>query len=65
MEIAIEKELIAKISEAIERIEGGTFGICEMCESDISLERLKARPVTTQCIDCKTKEEAAENALGI
>ena len=60
-----ERRLIAKISEAIERIEAGTYGICETCESDISIKRLKARPVTTQCIDCKTTEEAAENALGI
>ena len=32
---------------------------------DISIERLKARPVTTFCIDCKTKEEAFEKSLGL
>ncbi|MBU4415325.1 MAG: TraR/DksA C4-type zinc finger protein, partial [Proteobacteria bacterium] len=32
---------------------------------DISIKRLKARPVTTQCIECKTTEEALEKALGI
>ena len=60
-----ERKLIAKIREALERIEGGTYGTCENCGEDISIKRLKARPVTTQCIDCKTKEEATENALGI
>lgn len=60
-----ERKLIAKIREALERIEGGTYGTCENCGEDISIERLKARPVTTQCIDCKIKEEATENALGI
>jgi len=60
-----ERKLIVKIRDALERIENGTYGICEACESEISIKRLKARPVTTQCIDCKTKEEAAENALGI
>ena len=60
-----ERKLIVKIREALERIDNDTYGICEACESEISIKRLKARPVTTQCIDCKTKEEAAENALGI
>lgn len=60
-----EHKLIKKVKKALDRIEAGTFGICETCGDDISIERLKARPVTTQCIDCKTKEEAFEKALGI
>jgi DnaK suppressor protein len=60
-----EAKLIKKIRAALERIEGGRYGICESCGEDISIERLKARPVTTQCIDCKSKEEALEKALGI
>jgi DnaK suppressor protein len=55
-----ERKLIVKINEALARIEAGTFGICEMCGEDISEERLKARPVTTLCIDCKTEEEEKE-----
>ena len=60
-----ESKLIKKIKKALDRIENGTFGICESCGEDISVKRLKARPVTTQCIECKTKEEAMEKALGI
>ncbi len=60
-----EHKLIKKIRSALERIENGTFGTCEQCEEEISIERLKARPVTTQCIDCKSKEEALEKALGL
>ncbi|MBA4368511.1 MAG: RNA polymerase-binding protein DksA [Desulfobacterium sp.] len=60
-----EHKLIKKIRSALERIENKTFGICEQCEEEISIERLKARPVTTQCIDCKSKEEALEKALGL
>ena len=60
-----ERKLILKIRGALERIDTGTYGICDSCSEDISVKRLKARPVTTQCIDCKTKEEAMENALGI
>ena len=60
-----ESKLILKVKKALVRIETGTFGICESCGEDISFDRLKARPVTTQCIDCKTKEETLEKALGL
>ncbi len=60
-----ENKLIKKIRKALDRIEDGTFGICESCGEEIGMERLKARPVTTQCIECKTKEEAMERALGL
>ena len=60
-----EHKLIKKIKKALNRIETGTFGICDTCGEPISIKRLKARPVTTQCIDCKTKEEAKEKALGL
>jgi len=53
-----ESKLIRKIQRSLENLENGRFGICEMCENEISIERLKARPVTTHCIVCKTKMEA-------
>jgi DnaK suppressor protein len=59
-----ERKLISKIREAIDRIEDGEFGVCESCGDDIGIERLKARPVTTLCIDCKRKQEASEKARG-
>ncbi|PLX93125.1 MAG: RNA polymerase-binding protein DksA [Desulfuromonas sp.] len=55
-----ERKLIAKIREALDRIEDGNFGECESCEEEIGIERLKARPVTTLCIDCKTEQERQE-----
>ncbi|HEY5599310.1 MAG TPA: TraR/DksA C4-type zinc finger protein [Candidatus Manganitrophaceae bacterium] len=55
-----EQKLLKKIDEAIERINAGAFGICESCGGPISAKRLKARPVTTLCIECKTKQEAEE-----
>ena len=60
-----EAKLIKKIKKTLDRVENGTFGICEKCGEEISIKRLKARPVTTQCIDCKTEEEALEKALGL
>lgn len=55
-----EQKLLKKISDAIARISDGSFGICEACGEKISAKRLKARPVTTLCIDCKTEEEEQE-----
>ena len=55
-----ERKLINKIRQAIERIDDGTFGLCESCEEMIGVERLRARPVTTLCIDCKTEQERQE-----
>jgi len=58
-----ERKLINKIKEAMQRIDDGEFGICEACGEDISEARLKARPVTTLCIDCKMEEERKEKLL--
>lgn len=58
-----QKMLIQKIQRALERIEDKTFGICEECGEDIPVKRLKARPVTTLCIICKSRLEAHERAV--
>lgn len=60
-----ELKLIKKIKKALDRIDNGTFGVCESCGDPIGEKRLNARPVTTQCIDCKEAEEATERALGL
>jgi DnaK suppressor protein len=57
-----EQRLIKKIDEALARMDQDTYGICERCEEEIPYPRLKARPVTTLCIDCKTLEEQEEKA---
>ncbi|MBE0577661.1 MAG: RNA polymerase-binding protein DksA [Desulfuromonadales bacterium] len=55
-----ERKLISKIREALDRIEAGDFGECEDCGDQIGEARLKARPVTTLCIECKTEQERQE-----
>lgn len=55
-----ERKLISKIDEALGRIADGTYGVCEECGGPIGVERLKARPVTTLCIQCKSEQEASE-----
>ena len=55
-----ERKLISKIDEALTRIGDGSYGLCEECGEPINIDRLKARPVTTLCIDCKSAQEAEE-----
>lgn len=57
-----ERKLLKKIDEALERMNASTYGICERCGGDIPYKRLKARPVTTLCIECKTLEEKEEKS---
>ena len=57
--------LIKKIRHSLEAIEIEEYGICEDCGEDISIKRLKARPVTSFCIDCKTKRESIESLTGV
>ncbi len=59
-----ERKLITKIREALERIDSGTYGYCELCGNEINEKRLIARPVTTMCIACKSRQEALERARG-
>ncbi len=59
-----ERKLISKIQEALERIEDGSYGICDSCGEEIGVKRLLARPVTTQCFECKQRQEATEKARG-
>ena len=60
-----ENKLIFKIKEALERIENGTYGICDICGEAITETRLKARPVTTVCITCKQNQENQERLRGL
>jgi len=59
-----ESMLIKKIRNSLEAIETEEYGICEDCGEEISIERLKARPVTSLCIRCKTKRESVEKLTG-
>ena len=55
-----ERKLITTIDQALERVEDGTFGLCDECGEDIEFKRLDARPVATLCIECKTMQEEEE-----
>jgi DnaK suppressor protein len=59
-----ERKLVDKIDQAIARLDDGSFGECEECGEMISIGRLRARPVTTLCIQCKAEQEAGEAGPG-
>ena len=59
-----EKTFLNKIDHALEKIEKGTFGLCEACDEQISVKRLEARLETTLCIRCKEDQERMEKAYG-
>ncbi len=60
-----EKLLLRKIERSLQDIEKGDYGLCEHCEEDISVKRLKARPTARYCIECKTQLETMERLTGV
>ena len=54
------RKLIAKIDEAIERIEDGSYGYCEETHEPISVRRLEARPIATLSIEAQERHERME-----
>ena len=52
LENTLEKQLM-EITEALSRMEKGTYGVCENCGSEIGVERLRAYPAARSCIKCK------------
>jgi len=52
-----EREKIRNIDEALARLNEGEYGICEDCEEEIPLGRLKAMPFARLCVKCKADLE--------
>ena len=51
LETNLQKQL-KEISDALERIEMGTYGKCENCNAEIPTERLQAYPAARTCMNC-------------
>lgn len=56
-----ERMRLQEADEALDRIENGTYGICEECGGPISLKRLEVRPVAKYCVPCLTKLEKGKS----
>ena len=55
-----QRKLIAKIDEALQRLEEGSYGFCEETNEPISLRRLEARPIATLSIEAQERHERME-----
>lgn len=56
------ESLMREICDALDRIEGGTFGRCEFCHEDIPKRRLNVVPYSRFCLRCATANEQATKA---
>lgn len=54
MEHTLELDL-KDVTKALERIEKGTYGICQYCQKPIEEKRLLVRPTSSSCVSCKKK----------
>ncbi|HVM95217.1 MAG TPA: TraR/DksA family transcriptional regulator [Candidatus Acidoferrales bacterium] len=57
-----EREKLQGIQDAIDRIDDGSYGICESCESEIAEGRLAALPFTRMCVACQAEHEKEAKA---
>jgi RNA polymerase-binding protein DksA len=62
-----ESEELREIARALDKITQGSFGVCEACGIDISIERLRVMPYTRICIHCRSKfeEEGGGEEYGV
>ena len=58
-----EREKLDAIESAMERIDDGSYGMCESCESDIAEGRLEAMPFTRLCVSCQAEREKEDKLL--
>ncbi len=50
-------ETIREIERALQKLDEGTYGVCEGCHNSISARRLRVRPFASLCITCKEIQE--------
>ena len=49
------EEALAEVDNALEKIDAGSYGVCEECGKEIAPARLEAKPEARLCIDCASK----------
>ena len=52
-----EQKLLARINDAVEKLDNNTYGLCELCEKKITKTRLKIVPYAELCVPCQEKQE--------
>jgi DnaK suppressor protein len=61
---ALESRELIQVDRAIDLIRQGRYGVCEICEEQIPIERLKALPFTPVCVNCQRVQERMSHKAG-
>ena len=56
---ARDRQELDDLEQALERLEYGTFGVCEGCDDQIPLRRLRAVPTARYCVECQKQNEVS------
>ena len=51
------RRILQLVSEALERLKNGSFGLCVACQEEVQVKRLEAVPWARHCIECQEKQE--------
>jgi DnaK suppressor protein len=51
--VELRSQMLKEVENALRRVAGGTYGVCEGCSEDISANRLKAIPWARYCLTCQ------------
>lgn len=49
------KQTLDDVDSALHRLDEGKYGVCESCGKDIGATRMEARPMSTKCVECKSR----------
>jgi RNA polymerase-binding transcription factor DksA len=60
--LQINSEIVDKITDALARLEGGSYGVCNECGEEIAEKRLRALPFAARCRNCQESFEASERS---
>jgi DnaK suppressor protein len=60
-----DRQKIREIEAALNRMTAGRYGKCEKCGREIGIDRLRALPTATLCIDCAAARESKSRASGV
>ncbi len=52
------KTQLADVDAAVEKLNAGTYGVCESCGKEIGAARMEGRPNSRYCMDCKSRRSA-------
>jgi len=59
--LALERRvsgLLSEVEHALQKLEKGTYGLCDVCGQSVEMARLEVLPQANLCLSCKARQEA-------